>query len=117
MSRVCIQCDEPLYGRSDQRFCSASCRSYYHNQKRGIENKTFYAHHKKLITNYRLLHKILAKKPHIAAIKQLTDFGFQSKCVTEIYRPRPQEAFTYYLYDIGFRYLDPNHIEVFKRKY
>ena len=116
MDRVCIQCDELLYGRSDQRFCSASCRSHYHNQKREAENKTFYAHHKKLITNYRLLAKILSEMPHVAVVKQLTDFGFKSKYITEFYAQKPHEEPIYFLYDIGFRYLDQKHIEVFKRK-
>jgi predicted nucleic acid-binding Zn ribbon protein len=115
MNRLCIQCDEPLYGRSDQRFCSASCRSHYHNQKREAENKAFYAHHKRLINNYRLLLKIVAERPHVALVKHLNDFGFKSKYVTEVYRQPSAEELTYFVYDIGFRYLDQKHIEVFRR--
>jgi len=114
MKSNCIQCDEPLYGRSDQRFCSTSCRSHYHNHKREGENKTFYATHKHLITNYKMLSKILEQHPHIASINQLSRFGFVASKITEIELEGPNTRPVFYLYDIGFRYLDQKHIEVFK---
>jgi len=114
MKRNCIQCDEPLYGRSDQRFCSTSCHSHYHNHKREGENKTFYATHKHLITNYKMLSKILEQHPHIASINQLSRFGFVASKITEIELEGPNTRPVFYLYDIGFRYLDQKHIEVFK---
>jgi len=114
MKRNCIQCDEPLYGRSDQRFCSTSYRSHYHNHKREGENKTFYATHKHLITNYKMLSKILEQHPHIASINQLSRFGFVASKITEIELEGPNTRPVFYLYDIGFRYLDQKHIEVFK---
>lgn len=31
MERVCLNCGTPLFGRSDKKFCSHNCRSYYNN--------------------------------------------------------------------------------------
>ena len=30
--RYCIECEEPIFGRLDKKFCSDQCRSMYHNK-------------------------------------------------------------------------------------
>ena len=32
MSRVCLECKEVIYGRSDKKFCDSACRNLYHNR-------------------------------------------------------------------------------------
>jgi hypothetical protein len=61
-----------------------------------------------------MLSKILKQHPHIASINQLVRFGFIASKITEIELEGPNTRPVFYLYDIGFRYLDQKHIEVFK---
>lgn len=103
--KKCLECNEPLRGRSDQKFCSDSCRNAYNNKKR-IE-------HKKIIRNIdKILHKnrnILKKLCHYektATVKlALTSEGYDFNYLTNSFETKTGKKY-YFCYDYGFCYLD-----------
>lgn len=58
--------------------------------------------------------KILEQHPHIASVSQLVRFRFAPSKITEIELEGSNARPLFYLYDIGYRYLDQKHIEVFR---
>ena len=57
--RYCLDCHEPLEGRSDQKFCSPYCKSAYHYKKNKEQGQTIFRKiddqiklNRKLLKNY-----------------------------------------------------------------
>ena len=38
VSKLCLECDEPLFGRVDKKFCNDQCRNAYNNRVNKITN-------------------------------------------------------------------------------
>jgi predicted nucleic acid-binding Zn ribbon protein len=38
--KVCLDCEQPIQGRSDKKFCDDNCRTNFHNQQKQEEEKT-----------------------------------------------------------------------------
>src|ERR1700733_10594063 len=85
ISRSCKECDALLVGRIDQRFCSDSCRTSYHNRRSYVERKTqpecIATIQKTLLNNYRILSE-LRKKGEQFSTMYLKDLGFSFRYLT-----------------------------------
>lgn len=55
MDRRCIRCGAPLRGRSDQKYCSDSCRTDHHNEQRRRREKELHEVNRILASNWRIL--------------------------------------------------------------
>ncbi len=115
MKRSCWVCKEPLFGRVDQKFCSDSCRSHFHNLKNQSKNRDFYKIHKTLQSNYRILRSYLYDHRLTTDVGELRRRGFMRNCITEVDGDFKTENPKYYLYDIGYEFIDRYHIRIFKR--
>lgn len=62
MSNLCTNCQEPLVGRWNKRFCSTSCAAQYNNS-----NKV----NKKIIANRALIEDLISKRTSIRVIKSI----------------------------------------------
>jgi hypothetical protein len=38
--KLCLDCEQPIHGRSDKKFCDDNCRNNFHNHVKQIEDKT-----------------------------------------------------------------------------
>lgn len=83
MHNNCLECgDEILYGRSDKKFCSSSCRNAYNNRlasigpggKRHILNR--------IESNYAILHTLLLLGRTSVSVRELDALGYDKKYVT-----------------------------------
>lgn len=115
MNRGCRVCKEPLFGKTDQKFCSDACRSHHHNLKNQKKNQNFYSTHRRLQNNYRILRGYVSDKYTECSLSELNRQGFRSSCITEIERGQKGSLPKYYLYDIGYHFLTSEKIKIFKR--
>lgn len=115
MNRGCKVCKEPLFGRTDQKFCSDACRSHHHNLKNQKKNQGFYSTHRALQNNYRILRDYVSKEYTECNLSELNRQGFKSSCITEIEKGQGDGLPKYYLYDIGYHFLTSEKIKIFKR--
>ncbi len=53
--KLCLYCNEPIEGRADKKFCSAQCRSAYHNQQQNSVEATIKTINKQLRANRNAL--------------------------------------------------------------
>lgn len=103
--RLCEYCKEPIYGRSDKRFCSDYCRNSQHN----IENKDSTNYMRKVNNILRRNRRILAKhnpngKSKIQA-HILMEEGFNFAFFTNVYETKKGGKY-YFCYDQGYLKLD-----------
>jgi hypothetical protein len=38
MERICLECQKPIKGRADKKFCDDNCRSSYNNLRKAADN-------------------------------------------------------------------------------
>jgi predicted nucleic acid-binding Zn ribbon protein len=115
MNRGCQVCKEPLFGRTDQKFCSDACRSHYHNLKNQKKNQNFYKTHRRLKNNYRILRRYATSQSTECNLSELNRQGFRPSSITGVERGFNGSLPKYYLYDIGYQFLNPEKIKIFKR--
>ena len=80
--RHCLECGEPLYGRTDKKFCNISCRSKYHGQLRRWHNALYTNTLDSLNRNYEILEHMYRLHSTFCPIRELLEMGFLPDFVT-----------------------------------
>ncbi len=71
-----MECQVPLVGRSDKKFCSDECRVFYHNRKRRIQLASTQRILRILLQNRGILEKFWNEKKGICDREELLSAGF-----------------------------------------
>lgn len=78
----CLECgNEIAYGRSDKKFCSAACKSRYHNRS-GSSAKIRYRILSALNRNYHILEGLLKMGVKTITNSELGQLGYNHEYVT-----------------------------------
>lgn len=80
----CLECGEPIYGRTDKRFCSGQCRSKYHRHRVYAHEQLVESAMDALFKNYSVLEQLLmlqCKRSPLAAVEAM---GFNKDFVTRV---------------------------------
>jgi len=113
--RFCLECGEPLVGRSDKKFCSDYCRNAYNNRKNREVNEIIRLTHQQLRKNRKILAELNPEGKKVKIRKQtLINKGFDFRYITEIYRTKKGSIY-YYVYDYAYLYLDDHTLMLMKK--
>lgn len=114
---VCLNCNKPLKGRSDKKFCDDSCRNNYNNQLKSIVNNQMRNVNNVLGKNRRILESLVPEKEEMgkANKEKLLRLGFQFKYVTHLYTTKTGKTY-YYCYDYGYLPLENDWYLIVRRK-
>jgi len=82
MKKRCFVCGESFRGRSDKKFCSAYCRSSYHNRIYAREDREMRRINNILRRNRRLLLSHLSDQRPSANLMRLVEQGFRTDYCT-----------------------------------
>jgi len=112
----CLQCDRPLKGRSDKKFCDDYCRAAYNNELKGAANNFIRNVNNTLGKNRRILAAILPENEAMKKInrEKLLHLGFQFKYITHIYANQKGNIY-YFCYEYGYLPLENDWFLVVKR--
>ncbi len=100
--RKCINCNEPVKGRSDKIFCTPYCKSSYHYQDSlDKEESLFKSIDKQLRLNRRLLKKYNKAGKAVVRKKALMSEGFNPKYFTHYWKNKKSEVYLF-CYEYGF---------------
>ena len=121
MKRICPECGEEYSGRSDKKYCSAPCRSAYHNRA-NAEDNTFQRSINNILRNNRNI--LTALNPDGKAQvrrDRLIDRGFKFRYFTNEYETRNGTVYRFcydygYLHEGGQREDDSEWVLLIKRQ-
>jgi hypothetical protein len=103
--RLCLECESPVKGRKDKRFCNDYCRNSYHNKQNEDDNAYVRRVNTILRKNKRILSKLNPTgKTKVRAI-QLAEEGFNFHFYTNTYQTKSGNLY-YFCYDQGFMKLE-----------
>lgn len=115
MERLCLDCDSPLYGRSDKRFCDDACRSHYNNKLQRRDLIYIRKVNAILNKNRRILKQYNPGGKTRTKIKNLQSEGFDFDFFTSVYETSKGNKY-YFCYEYGYLVLPPDDVLLVKRK-
>ena len=104
-NRKCLECDEPLRGRADQKFCNDQCRSTYNNRLAVESNYVIRTINRILKKNYCILSTLNSGKKNSVFKSDLQKKGYRFDYYTGTHKNSRNQLF-YFCYDQGFSELE-----------
>ncbi|MBQ9463402.1 MAG: hypothetical protein IJU68_07085 [Bacteroidales bacterium] len=80
----CLECGEPIYGRTDKRFCNRACKNRWHNGIRHRHERQYNLVLKALETNYTVLEHLYKFKNFSCPVQELLKMGFSTDISTHL---------------------------------
>ena len=78
----CLECGEPIAGRTDKKFCNSGCRNAWHEHIRSRNRQQRHSTLKILSSNYAILENLLRLKRSSCPVGSLIEMGFDPEIVT-----------------------------------
>ncbi len=113
MCKTCIECNSPINGRADKKFCNDDCRSAWHNKSNSDANNFVRTVNKILRRNRRILHKFYQRGETAVNRERLIEEGFAFGYYTNERIAKdghPQK----YCYEVGIVESDPRNLNLIK---
>ncbi|MFA7473323.1 MAG: hypothetical protein WCY86_10510 [Spirosomataceae bacterium] len=101
--RSCLYCGNPVYGRSDKKFCDDFCRNTHNNQLRKVSNNVVRKINNALLKNRKILESFLMEDKQMVKVREddLIAKGFQPQYHTHIYTTKKGRLY-FFCYEYGF---------------
>lgn len=115
--RSCLECQEKLRGRRDQKFCSDYCRNTYNNKLNEDANTSVRRVNSILRKNRRILATLNPNGKCTVHTIDLAELGFNFHYFTNIYTTKKGLKY-FFCYDMGYRSVeDQEYLLVHKQDY
>lgn len=109
---TCLECGNPLFGRSDKKFCDDACRNAYNNKQNKDKTNLMRNINNLLRKNYRILCALNFVDGKVKVKKEkLKEQGFNFDYFTNL-KTYKNGAVYRFIYGIGYRELDEGWILV-----
>ncbi|PLW94994.1 MAG: hypothetical protein C0592_01150 [Marinilabiliales bacterium] len=103
--RLCLECGDPILGRSDKKFCGDQCRNAFNNRLNSDSNNLVRNINNQLRKNRRIMSELNPDGKSKVKKDLLLSKGFSFRFHTHTYTT--QKGTTYYFtYDQGYLQLD-----------
>lgn len=112
--KTCLECTEPIRGRSDKKFCSDYCRNTYNNKINKESRNLVRNINNRLRKNYKILCELNATGKTRVSKMRLLDRNFDFQHFTSIYTTKKGTVY-YFCYDQGYLEIDSNYYILIKR--
>lgn len=115
MERLCLECNEPIKGRIDKKFCSDMCRNAYNNRQNSDVTNYMRTVNNILRKNRRILSEFVEHGKGKANIHKtkMDEKGFNFKHITHIYTTKKGDRY-YFCYEYGYLPLERDYFFVVK---
>lgn len=113
-NKKCLECDAPVKGRVDKKFCTDYCRNSYNNRVNKDSKNLIRNINNRLRKNYKILSDLnITGKTKVSRTK-LYDKGFDFNFFTSIYKTKTGNTYLY-IYDEGYLALENEMFLLIKR--
>ncbi len=106
--KVCLECKEPIIGRSDKMFCSDQCRTSYNNRLNSDTSNYMRKVNRILRKNRRILSGLNPEGKSKVSRKKLLAKGFQFNFYTNTYRTKSGRVY-FFCYEQGYIPIDSDY--------
>ena len=113
-TKTCLECEEPLKGRSDKKFCSDYCRNSYNNKVNRDSKNLIRNTNNRLRKNYKVLSDLNSRGKTKVLKHKLSEQNFDFGLFTSVYRTKAGAVY-YYVYDQGYLPLENDYYLLIKR--
>lgn len=113
--RLCPECETPLLGRADKKFCSDQCRNNWHNRQNRDDTLVVRNINNILRRNRRILQDLNVKDKTPVKRKKMADKGFDWRYVTEQFSTKSGRTYSF-CYDMGYVPLDDDTVLIVVRE-
>src|SRR5689334_15205385 len=116
VNRLCLECNKPLKGRIDKKFCNDYCRNIYNNKVK-LEESTYVRQINQVLKrNRRILEEMLGKDGMSRQSKSnFINKGFHFKYHTHQYINKKGNIY-YFCYEYGFLPLEGDWYLIVRKK-
>ena len=115
--RNCLECNEKLVGRKDQKICCDYCRNSFNNKLNEDSNKAVRNINRILRKNRRILANLNPNGKNKIHLIQLAELGFNFHYFTNIYTTKKGLQYIF-CYDMGYREIEnKEYLLVHKQEY
>ena len=118
-TRNCLNCNEPLKGRIDKKFCDDQCRTIFNNRL-NHDSTTFLKNINSILKrNRKILHELLSTSSEgkiKVYEKKLSDKGFNFNYHTYIYKTKTGNMYNF-CYEYGYLKLENEFYMIVKRSF
>jgi len=114
-NRTCLDCEEPLLGRADKKFCNDICRNNYNNRQNSETSNLVRRINRILIKNRRILMNLNPMEKTTVHRDKLAEKGFNFSYFTSTYTTR-KGAVYHFCYEYGYLALDNDFFMLVLRK-
>ncbi len=113
--RKCLECGDPVTGRSDKKFCSDSCRNAYNNRLNRDEINFMRKINRILRKNRLILSRLNPHGKAKVSYRELMDEDFNFNYYTNVYKTKAGKTY-YFVYEQGYLELDDDKFALVKRE-
>ena len=113
-TKKCLECETPLKGRVDKKFCSDYCRNSYNNRINKDSKNLIRNTNNRLRKNYRILKALNPDQKKKISRARLIERGFDFNYFTSIYTTKAGTIY-YFVYDQGYLPLEHEYYALVKR--
>ncbi len=115
-TRSCRQCEKPLKGRSDQKFCDDYCRNAFNNRQNADANNYVRNVNNTLRRNRRILESVIKEGEEMAKVprQKLLAAGFDFSFHTHTYQNKKGQQYSF-VYEFGWLPLEEGWCLIVKR--
>lgn len=112
--RKCPECGDPVYGRSDKKFCTDQCRNSYNNKHVGYSNNHVRQVNSTLRKNRQILKELNPTGKTRVHLSQLQKRGFDFTYHTNLYVTKSGNTY-HFCYEQGYLKLENNYFALVSR--
>ena len=111
--KLCLECQDRVFGREDKKFCGDSCRNSYNNKQNKDSSNLMRNVNNKLRRNYRILSDINTEGKTKITKSKLDGLGFDFNYFTnlKVYKNGSEYKF---IYDQGYKILEEDFVLIVK---
>lgn len=115
MEKKCIECNEPVIGRTDKKFCSDYCRNAYNNRVNKDAKNLIRNVNNRLRKNWRILEELNPDDKTKVTRSKLIEKGFDFSYHTSTYTTKVGKTY-FFVYNQGYLPLDNDYYALVKRE-
>ncbi|UIR55491.1 hypothetical protein LZQ00_14610 [Sphingobacterium sp. SRCM116780] len=114
--KACLECNQPIRGRSDKRFCDDACRNSYNNRQNSDQTNLIRQINHTLRKNRRMLQEALGEEGMLKVNREkLLKQGFDIKYHTHTFANVKGQTY-YFIYEYGYLLLENDLLLIVKRE-